>query len=78
MKKKKKYGRTYLHIVQCTLYVASSVRQKFISVVVLTVVAVGGGGGGGGGGVGAVGNMLVCLTWLEKQSVMMNSFHQTE
>ena len=57
----KKYGRTYLNIVQCTLYVASSVR--------------GGGEGGGGAGVGWWG---ICLTWLEKQSVMMNSFHQTE
>ena len=47
-------------------------RQKFISFVVLTV---GGGGGGGGGGAGRWG---ICLTWLEKQSVMMNSFHQTE
>ena len=41
-----------IHIVQCTLYVASSVRQKCISVVVLTVVAGGGRGGelGLGGG----------------------------
>ena len=40
-------------------------RRKFVSFVGLTVVV----GAGGRGG--------VCLTWLEKQSVM-NSFHQTE
>ena len=33
--------------------------------------------GGGGGWCWVVGNKL-CLTLLEKQSVMMNSFHQTE
>ena len=65
MKKKK---------IRKNLDLASSVRQKFISFVVLTVV---GGGGWGAGWGWAVGNKL-CLTWLDKQSVMMNSFHQTE